>query len=180
MKVSEFKAESLPQLFLDMDGVLCDLYDVVTTAYNVDNYKLISSSQMEKFFLDSDAEELFANLPPFKTNNELLTLIDNTFGSYTILSSPLQYDYASSIRGKKRWLKYHIPDMVNAPIFDSQKYMYAKQADGTPNILIDDYGKNIRLWNEYGGIGIKWQANEQDISELKSLIDEAIFEFCLD
>ena len=37
-------------------------------------------------------------------------------------------------------------------------------ADG--NILIDDYGVNIRKWREAGGIAIKYQADEQPISDV--------------
>ena len=36
----------------------------------------------------------------------------------------------------------------------SQKRQYAKQADGTPNLLIDDFDKNIAEWKSAGGIGL--------------------------
>jgi hypothetical protein len=36
----------------------------------------------------------------------------------------------------------------------SQKRRYAKQADGTPNLLIDDFDKNIAEWKSAGGIGL--------------------------
>jgi hypothetical protein len=32
--------------------------------------------------------------------------------------------------------------------------------------LIDDYGVNIRKWREAGGIAIKYQADEQPISDV--------------
>jgi hypothetical protein len=35
-----------------------------------------------------------------------------------------------------------------------QKRQYAKQADGTPNLLIDDFDKNIAEWESAGGIGL--------------------------
>ena len=37
----------------------------------------------------------------------------------------------------------------------ADKGMYAKQADGTANILIDDFGYNIKKWKSAGGIGIQ-------------------------
>ena len=40
-------------------------------------------------------------------------------------------------------------------IITYDKAKYATQADGTPNILIDDYGTNIDKWESAGGIGFK-------------------------
>jgi hypothetical protein len=35
--------------------------------------------------------------------------------------------------------------------------------NGTPNILIDDRGTNIVAWRARGGIGIKYQADEDSL-----------------
>jgi hypothetical protein len=40
-------------------------------------------------------------------------------------------------------------------IIDHDKAAYAKQADGTPNALIDDFGQNISKWENAGGVGIQ-------------------------
>ena len=40
-------------------------------------------------------------------------------------------------------------------IIDHNKAAYAKQADGTPNALIDDFGDNISKWRNAGGVGIQ-------------------------
>ena len=40
-------------------------------------------------------------------------------------------------------------------IFTKEKHHYSRSLDGFPNILIDDYGENIRMWSANGGIGIK-------------------------
>jgi diaminopimelate decarboxylase len=40
-------------------------------------------------------------------------------------------------------------------IITGNKAKYAQQSDGTPNILIDDFGQNIDKWNAAGGIGVK-------------------------
>ena len=44
-------------------------------------------------------------------------------------------------------------------ILTHNKSQYARKADGTPNILIDDFGKNIKGWESAGGIGIKYENN---------------------
>jgi hypothetical protein len=74
---------------------------------------------------------------------------------YSILSSPLMSDVEQSSEEKADWLHAHLgKHQPNAVIFDHEKYKYARQANGTPNILIDDYEINIHLWNANGGIGI--------------------------
>ena len=50
----------------------------------------------------------------------------------------------------------------------SQKQQYAT-TDGKPNILIDDYMKNINEWEKKGGIGIHHTDPRKTINELKRL-----------
>jgi len=58
-----------------------------------------------------------------------------------------------------------MPEIENL-IFTGQKEQYAvNKIDGTPNILVDDKPDNIRRWIDKGGIGIKYQANEDDLEE---------------
>jgi len=47
---------------------------------------------------------------------------------------------------------------------DKQKYA---MTDGKPNILIDDYKKNIIEWETKGGIGIHHLSPTKTISQLK-------------
>ena len=49
-------------------------------------------------------------------------------------------------------LKFFLPKDV---IITHDKAKYATTEDGTPNILIDDYGVNIQKWEAAGGIGFK-------------------------
>jgi uncharacterized protein YbaR (Trm112 family) len=49
-----------------------------------------------------------------------------------------------------------------------QKQAYAIK-DDKPNILIDDYMKNIKEWEARGGIGIHHKDVGKTINELKSL-----------
>jgi hypothetical protein len=70
------------------------------------------------------------------------------------------------------WLteKGFLPE-VDKMIFTGQKEHFAVDSlDGTPNILIDDKPSNIKRWIEAGGIGIRYQANEDDLEEY--LFDE--------
>lgn len=154
-----------------MDGVLADLFNYIGELHDVEHYNSMTFAQMEKFFSNSNAEHLFGTLPAFPTANKLLQIVVDLFGSYQILSSPLNFDKQGSIRGKSAWLDANITVPDSGRIFEHEKYIYAVQEDGTPNILIDDFRKNITLWNEAGGIGIKFQSDEDKLDWLKLTLE---------
>jgi hypothetical protein len=69
------------------------------------------------------------------------------------------------------WLKKHTKfKRVNIHlVLRAQKKDYAKNKDGSSNILIDDYIKNIREWENAGGIGIHHTNVGKSVTELKRL-----------
>lgn len=167
-------ASSKPIVYVDMDGVLADLFGHAQNLHDVDTYRQITRDQWDKFFSEADAAHLFAALDTFPTTNALLRMVVRMFGGYKILSSPLNFDREGSINGKEQWLDKHVRVPDDGRVFDHEKYKYALQPDGTPNILIDDYGLNISLWNKAGGIGIKYQADEDSLEDLRIRLTEAI------
>jgi len=158
----------LPQgvtVYVDMDGVLADLFNHVGGLHDVEHYNKMTQQQWEEFFKNSNAYELFKNLPAFPTANKLLSIVKNFAGGYKILSSPLNFDKAGSIKGKKEWLAKHINVPADAWVFEHEKQKYAT-SNGVPNVLIDDYGVNIRNWQAAGGIAIKYQADEDSLKKV--------------
>ena len=70
-----------------------------------------------------------------------------------------------------------MPDDVNNCVFTSNKSQYAwSYKDLLPNVLIDDKPQNIKTWRDAGGIGIRFQANEDDIDYLEWELLEAMKE----
>jgi 5'(3')-deoxyribonucleotidase len=174
MKLKEILVENAelgkPKVFVDMDGVLADLASHAIEFHDVDHYKHMSNEDWEAFFKDSDAYHLFRDIRPFSSANQLIDMVRKYAGSYNILSSPLKVDAEGCIRGKREWLSKNINAPADHIIFEREKYKYAVQPDGTPNILIDDYGVNIRAWNNAGGIAIKYQASESPISVVEEVL----------
>ena len=85
----------------------------------------------------------------------LLNAIKQFKGKYNILSAPLPGDPNSEPQ-KRAWIRKHLGMFPPAKIIiDHNKAAYAKQADGTPNALIDDFGENISKWRSAGGVGIQ-------------------------
>ena len=165
MRAKEFSSNQKPTVYVDMDGVLADLFNYAGSLHDVEHYNQMTGEQWEEFFKNTNAYELFANLPAFPTANKLLQIVKQYAGGYTILSSPLNFDKAGSIKGKREWLAKHITVAPDNIIFEHDKYKYATTG-GQPNILIDDYGVNISKWKAAGGIPIKYQADENSLDTI--------------
>jgi 5'(3')-deoxyribonucleotidase len=146
-----------PIVYVDMDGVLADFFGAVAAAHHVSYWRDIHRQDLA---IDQVARQpgFFASLRPLPNAGKLIRGVIELAGRYSILSSPLLSDVDQSSEEKSDWLKHHLKDyQPQAIIFDHEKYKFAKQADGTPNILIDDYETNIRLWEANGGIGILYK-----------------------
>ena len=70
----------------------------------------------------------------------------------------------------QEWLAKHIKVPADKIVFEHDKYKYAVQPDGTPNILIDDYGVNTRAWDAAGGIAVKYQADEDTLDKVVQVL----------
>ena len=172
MRADELNLKDIT-VYVDMDGVLADLFNHVGEIHDVEHYNQMTPAQWEEFFKNSNAYELFRDLPPFPTANKLLQMVKDFAGGYTILSSPLNFDKAGSIKGKQEWLNKHIHVEPDNVVFEHEKYKYARNSNGKPNILIDDYGVNIRKWEGAGGIAIKYQADEDSLSKVFKALQSA-------
>lgn len=154
MKAYEFKSPKRPIVYVDMDGTLADFFGAISKEHGVDYWREIHRQDLG---IDQVAKNpgFFSKLPKLPNAGRLIKGILDQVGKYSILSSPLLSNVEQSSEEKVEWLKKHLPNHPpQAIIFDHEKYKYARQADGTPNILIDDWDTNINLWEANGGIGI--------------------------
>jgi len=87
-----------------------------------------------------------------------------------VLSAYTRRDPTSKV-GKMKWVKKNTGfKRANIHlVLRSQKQAYAKTKEEKPNVLIDDYVKNIREWENKGGIGIHHTDVGKTINELKRL-----------
>ena len=160
MRSTEFKTshKALPIVYLDMDGVLADFFGEVAREHDVSYWREIHRKDLG---VDQIAQEpgFFEMLPMLPNAKKLMAgVLHLTNNKYSILSSPLMSNVEDSSEEKAEWLKRHFEKhQPQAVIFDHEKYKFARQADGTPNILIDDWDTNIKLWEAQGGIGILYK-----------------------
>jgi hypothetical protein len=64
------------------------------------------------------------------------------------------------------WIQKHLSPQPRDVVITGTKETHAINPDGSPNILIDDRGTNISRWTAKGGIGIKYQADEDSLEKV--------------
>lgn len=167
-------------VYLDMDGVIADFFSGVERLYGVDHWKSIQ--HRDGIFVELRNTDFFNTLGTFRmhrkngmndrygwcVSSEIVEFVNHiSKGDWGICSSPLRGDHNNSAYWKRVWLerKGFMPD-VEKCIFTSNKHKYAwNEVTHSPNILIDDKPENIERWEQAGGIGIRFQCNEDDTEE---------------
>ena len=163
-------------VYLDMDGVLADFFGGLAKRNNEDHWKHIPDKDAS--IRDIQGTDFFYTLEPFARAKNLVAFVKTTSdGDWGICSSPLRGDRDNSAYWKRRWLEKHdmMPAVSNL-IFTGMKEKFAiDKLTGKPNILIDDKPSNIERWIAKGGIGIRYQANEDDMGDLLPKIVDAVY-----
>jgi len=160
-------------LYLDMDGVIADFFGGLQEYFGVKHWKQIPKTEESIMGLKGSA--FFGGLETYPTSQELVDFAKST-GDWGICSSPLKGDRDNSAYWKRVWLtRYEFLPDIDKLIFTGQKENFAvNKFDGTPNILVDDKPDNISRWIAKGGIGFRYQANEDSLEELKEKIKKAL------
>ena len=160
----EASKEDLPSVYCDMDMVLCDF---LKGAEKVIGMPFPLADKLGRWKTITDTKDFWADL-------------DWMPGAKKIVQSILRYDahilsaYSTkdpnSQSGKMKWLSKNTNFKRGNIhlVLRAQKASFA-QTDGKPNVLIDDYIKNIKEWEAKGGIGIHHTAVPKTLNELKRL-----------
>ena len=164
------------KIYLDMDGVLADFFGGLEKHFDVKHWKQIPKT--EESILNLKGTDFFNQLEPYPSSNELVDFVINLVGEdgWGINSSPLRGDRDNSAYWKRVWLTRHfmMPNVENL-IFTGRKEQFATDRfDGTPNILVDDKPDNVSRWINKGGIGIRYQANEDSLVDLKRKLIKSV------
>ena len=167
-------------IYLDMDGVIADFFGGIEDLFKVDHWKSIKVK--ERIIVDLRHTDFFFTLDTFPNTLDLIDHVQDVARQnelrWGICSSPLRGDEHNSAYWKRRWLECNlfVPPDLGDMIFTSNKHKYVKDpVDNRPNILIDDKPENIERFNAAGGIGIRFQANQDDLEEyLYVQLEEAI------
>jgi hypothetical protein len=179
MRIHEIsqKNKHRPEVFLDMDGVLADFfseYAVLAGLPAGSSYRDVPPAKNDPTLNRMVGTDFFYRLPKFGTADALVDMVVKVFGGYSICSSPLRGDHENSGVQKARWIQKHLDPQPRKIMIESRKERHAVQPDGTPNILIDDRKDNIIKWEAAGGVGIKYQADEDGLDVIANGLKRAV------
>lgn len=170
---SQMQTEKLGTIYCDMDGVLADFmkgaHDVLGHAFDDKDLNKMNPNHKQNT-RDKVAKHpgFWEDLPLMPGALQLWKFI-NKYNAHILTAYP-SWDPGGK-KGKRIWVKKHLnnlPDERFHAVQRAEKQDYAK-TDGKPNILIDDYIKNIKEFEAAGGIGIHHIDAETTISKLKKL-----------
>lgn len=161
---------SLPRIYCDMDGVLCDFKSaaIKTTGIPIDKWSENPDSN-EKWKPIIDKKNFWHTLPWQPGGQQLWSYINNY--EPHILSAYVEHaSDPNCIPGKRFWAQSHLglPTSRINLVKRREKQNFTK-LNGEPTILIDDYIKNINQFKARGGIAIHHISAASTIAQLKSL-----------
>lgn len=146
-----------------MDGVLCDFDGAFEqlTGKHIRQFVMTSEHSDDYWRVIDRQEHFWDTLPRIMTHEDWLrlnVLADQYDQTICILSKPTTYksNYTKCIDGKNVWLDRELGNKVPR-IYAYDKSKYAYTPDGKRNVLIDDYGVNIKAWDEAGGLSVKFE-----------------------
>ena len=164
IELVEVSTEELPDIYCDLDEVLVDFMRGADAAVGGNFVKMDADERWNRI---NQTKGFWENLG-WKPNAKRLHDFIMRYNPH-VLSAYTGRDPTSKV-GKMKWLKKNASfKRANIHlVLRSQKKSYAT-TDEKPNVLIDDYDKNIREWQAAGGIGIHHTNVGKTISELKRL-----------
>ena len=164
LEMMEASKDDLPEIYCDMDQVLCNF---IGRAEEVIGMPFARYGKEDRWNKIKNTKNFWANLDWMPSAKRLYSFIAKY--DLHILSAASERD-ANSRPGKLKWLskntkiKRSNTNLVKRA--DKQKYA---MTDGKPNVLIDDYLKNITQWEAKGGIGVHHTEVGKTLAELKRL-----------
>ena len=141
----------------DMDGVLAKWNQNASE----------EETHIGGYFISRDADEKAVALA-----KRFLNAIDRfyAFGlELTVTALSAVYTDEHSATEKDAWLnKVGLKDIKRLFIpYGEDKSKYIEQGEDVINVLIDDYGKNLRAWSNAGYLAVKYYNGINDMPKLK-------------
>ena len=161
----EASKEDLPELYCDMDQVLCNFLKAADKAVSGSFATYDKKTRWDYIVKEKGFWENLEWMPGSKKLWQFIA----KYNPHILSAWP--YTDPSSKRGKMKWLdKYTNVSRGKIHLVQrEQKKSFAKTKDEKPNVLVDDYIKNIKEWESAGGIGIRHTSISKTLGELKRL-----------
>lgn len=139
-------------LYIDFDGVILNTIDI--TYKRIDNLKknITDEIDIKDYYQNIDWFHLLEESEPINDSlNNIHKLMNSNFYNIYVLSNVASEQEALA---KTEYLQKNIPDLKIITVDLGQNKCDVVECQNA--ILVDDYMGNLELWNEKGGIPIKF------------------------
>jgi deoxypyrimidine-specific 5' nucleotidase type C protein (NT5C) len=134
----------IPQVFVDMDGVLADFDTHYKAVFGVEANKLLDNVDWEAV---RARQGFYADIPPMPDMRELWDFVSR-LTPHPIVLTGVPSSVAEAPENKRAWVRRHLGENVEVRCcLSKEKCLHAKPGD----VLIDDWEKYRDLWIAKGG-----------------------------
>lgn len=150
-------------VFMDMDGVVADIDSAYKSFSGRDIYKDDHFTVRQTI---GSIPHFWRKLPVLLKGQELYNMLKNDY-AIIFLTTPI--DSVLDCKADKiAWAKQYFPE-VKTILFSNRKEEFAAS---NQSVLIDDFDKNIKAFNESGGNAIHSKTKNNDIvTQIKEIFD---------
>jgi hypothetical protein len=112
-----------------------------------------------------DHGDFFGTMPLME---DALLLLNSLPQQPVVITACPKTSYRQVARQKRRWVREYLhPDLFILPVMGGHNKPLFMHRPG--DILIDDYGKNCRAWEDEGGIAIKHTTATDTLEKLNAI-----------
>lgn len=152
-------------IFLDMDGVICDFRK------QCEKFHCIDKNQVNWEIIYDEGPEFWENIEWTKDGlffyKWLRQLCKEENIDLYILTS---VNFRDGKIGKLNWLKKNIPEFDTHHILITNKGKEKALYANNETLLVDDFGKNCKIFEKAGGIAIKFENAAQAKNDIASML----------
>lgn len=156
------------QIYLDLDGVMFDFEGHYLSLFG-HTHDSVSDSEMWKNIHNHG--HFFKDIPLYEGAYDFFAHLVERYGTANIqiLTACPKSDYTNAARYKREAVREHLSIFVKVlPMLHGKNKVLFMHEPG--DILIDDFEKNIKPWNEAGGFGILHKNFEDTKTQLRKII----------
>lgn len=165
---------TIRKIYLDMDGVLADFDRGVRELCHRDPLPQGTGTREEKAALWAAIRKVphfYGKLEPMDGAVLFFSLLEDEYGDRVEILTGIPKPYKGvlySAEDKTAWVRRYLSEKVVINIvYREEKPEYCT---GPEDILVDDYAKNIREWENSGGTGILYRGPEETLRSIAAIL----------